>query len=192
MSGAAQDLGSEKLQNIRDAALDAFLRYGFKRTTMEDIAAGANMSRAALYLHFKNKRDIFRSVAEGLYLQAGARFEAALDPAKPVATTLTAALEAKDGGLMARVLASPHAADIMGMGAEAAVDLSEAGEARSVEILTDYFNAVLAARGAEAQTPPGVLARHIVDCAMALSKKPDDGTGFTLLGRTGAALLGVD
>ena len=192
MSKTTARLGSEKLQHIRDAAMDAFLLYGFKRTSMEDIASGAGMSRAAIYLHFKNKRDIFRSVVEGLYQQGAIRLEAALDPKQPVAETLAHGLSAKDAGMMERVLASPHGAELLGLGHDAAKDLSDAGEAHLVVILTQYFEAVLAARGAVAQTPPAVLARHLVDTMMALSKIPDDGNRMMLLGRTGAALLGVD
>lgn len=41
-----------------------FKQYGFKRTSMLDIAKAADMSRPALYILFKNKTDIFRSLSE--------------------------------------------------------------------------------------------------------------------------------
>ena len=192
MSDTALDLGSERLQQIRNAALDAFLMYGFKRTSMEDIAEGAGMSRAALYLHFKNKRDIFRSVVEGLCKEAHVRMEDLLDPKAPVAENLTAALVAKDGGVMARVLASPHGAEVMGIGQDAAADVAEAHYLISMDILERYFHAVLEDRGAQAQTPPHLLARHIIETVVALQKVPDDGNRMMLIGRSGAALLGVD
>jgi len=192
MSDVATDLGSEKLQQIRDAAMDAFLLYGFKRTSMEDIAAGANMSRAALYLHFKNKRDIFRSIVEGLYDQACTRFEASLDPNAPVAENLAAALAAKEGGLMTRVMASPHGAEFMGLGHDTATDIAEAGEARSVAILSRHFDAILAAQQSVPQTEPAVLAAHIIEVVSVLWKKPDpSGQRLLILGRSAAALLGV-
>jgi AcrR family transcriptional regulator len=46
---------------IISAALTTFMNYGFKRTTMDDIARAAGMSRPALYLAYKNKKDIFRA-----------------------------------------------------------------------------------------------------------------------------------
>lgn len=191
MTQRASDLSSEKVQQIRDAALDAFLIYGFKRTSMEDIASGAGMSRAALYLHFDNKRDIFRSVVEGLYDQAAMRFEAALDAKAPVASTLTAALVEKDSGLMARVAGSPHGADLIGIGQDTATDLVSAGEARVRAVLEDYFHAVLLDRGVVAETPPDTLAAYIVDLVVALGAMSNV-DHLPLLGRTGAALLGVD
>ena len=39
--------------------MKVFLAYGFARTTMDDIARAADMSRPALYLLFKNKTDIY-------------------------------------------------------------------------------------------------------------------------------------
>jgi AcrR family transcriptional regulator len=39
-----------------------FLRYGYKRVTMSDIAEAAGMSRAALYVGFKSKEDVFVGV----------------------------------------------------------------------------------------------------------------------------------
>ncbi len=41
-----------------------FLRYGYKRVNMNDIAQAAGISRAALYLGFKNKEEIFVGVLE--------------------------------------------------------------------------------------------------------------------------------
>lgn len=49
----------ETRERVLDEAGKLFLRYGFRRTTMEEIAALVGMSKAALYLHFRNKEDIF-------------------------------------------------------------------------------------------------------------------------------------
>jgi AcrR family transcriptional regulator len=51
----------DRRRAILEAAFKTFVAYGFKRTTMADIAAGAGISRPALYLQFKNKNDIFRA-----------------------------------------------------------------------------------------------------------------------------------
>ena len=49
---------------ILDQAARLFLQYGYKRTTMEDIASALGMSKASLYLHFSSKDDIFRAVSD--------------------------------------------------------------------------------------------------------------------------------
>ena len=51
-----------KKSKILTAALSAFLRYGFRRVNMNDIAEAAGVSRPALYVLFKSKEDIFAGV----------------------------------------------------------------------------------------------------------------------------------
>lgn len=47
---------------ILEAAADVFMRYGFRRTTMGDLAQAAGVSRPALYLRYCNKEQIFTAV----------------------------------------------------------------------------------------------------------------------------------
>ena len=51
-----------KESRILEAAASVFLRYGFRRTTMGDLAEAAGLSRPALYLRFCNKERIFEAV----------------------------------------------------------------------------------------------------------------------------------
>jgi AcrR family transcriptional regulator len=51
-----------KKNNILTAARSVFLRYGYKRVSMTDIAEAAGVSRPALYLLFRNKEEIFIGV----------------------------------------------------------------------------------------------------------------------------------
>lgn len=41
-----------------------FARKGFHPTTLEEIAKNANIAKGTIYLHFKNKKDLFASVIE--------------------------------------------------------------------------------------------------------------------------------
>jgi AcrR family transcriptional regulator len=47
---------------IMQAALGVFLRYGYKKTSMDDVARAAGLSRQGLYLHFRTKEALFRAV----------------------------------------------------------------------------------------------------------------------------------
>ena len=47
---------------ILDAALEVFLRFGFKKTSMDDLARAAGLSRQGLYLHFPNKEVLFEAM----------------------------------------------------------------------------------------------------------------------------------
>ena len=52
-------MSEDKKSRILAAAKSVFLRYGFKRVNMNDIAEAAGVSRPALYVLFKNKEEIF-------------------------------------------------------------------------------------------------------------------------------------
>lgn len=51
----------KKEQIIKDAK-KAFLSFGFKKTTMDDIARKMNLRKNTLYYYFKNKDDLFNEV----------------------------------------------------------------------------------------------------------------------------------
>lgn len=50
---------AQRAGRILDAAADLFAHYGFDKTTMDDIARAARVSKGALYLHFRGKEDLF-------------------------------------------------------------------------------------------------------------------------------------
>src|ERR1700761_9430792 len=52
---------TSRLTSLLETALKVFARHGFKKTAMEDIAQAAQISRQGIYLHFKNKEDIFKA-----------------------------------------------------------------------------------------------------------------------------------
>ncbi|MDP2803154.1 MAG: helix-turn-helix domain-containing protein [Phreatobacter sp.] len=76
MSGPMTDF--DRVDRIRNAALETFLRFGFRKTTMNDIAERAGMSRPALYLLFPNKEAVFRAVIAGMAEDALADIRLAL------------------------------------------------------------------------------------------------------------------
>jgi AcrR family transcriptional regulator len=52
---------SARQAHVLEAALTVFLRHGFKKTSMKDIAQAADISRQGIYLHFRDKDAIFRA-----------------------------------------------------------------------------------------------------------------------------------
>ena len=102
---------SDREDAILDAAFHAFAGYGYRRVTMEDIAAGAGLSRTALYQHFRNKEDIFRSLSERYFGLCLAEMERALLADGAAEDVLRAAFIAKDGKFMDVVLGTPHGAN---------------------------------------------------------------------------------
>jgi AcrR family transcriptional regulator len=50
---------SARQAHVLEAALAVFARHGFSKTSIEDIAKAAGISRQGIYLHFKNKDEVF-------------------------------------------------------------------------------------------------------------------------------------
>src|SRR5579862_1974820 len=70
-----EELDEKRRAQILQAALYCFLTFGFAKTSMDDIARRAGLSRPLIYLKFKNKDELFAGVFE--YLTEG-RFERAM------------------------------------------------------------------------------------------------------------------
>jgi len=49
---------------VLDAAIGVFARFGYRKTSMEDVARAAGISRQGLYLSFANKEELFRRAVE--------------------------------------------------------------------------------------------------------------------------------
>ncbi len=126
-----------KRDRILKAALECFVRYGFKRTAMDDIAKIAGISRAALYLLFKNKEDIFRTLSEHLHGNAIVRAQAALQSEIRFSDRLNAAFEGKDLELFELVCDSPHGSELIDLSNAIAADIFKTGEKRFEELLTE-------------------------------------------------------
>ena len=184
VSETAPDAASQdqKLKAIQKAAFDAFQTYGFRRTSMEDIARGAGMSRSALYLHFRNKEDIFRSLVSYYYDENAAAMAAALEAGSSPEDALIAGLAAKDGQIMEAILASPHGAEIMDTGFALSKDLAQAGEARFAALLADWLGRMSAA-GAISIDPdmggPSGLAETVLGATKGLKQPGLDPETYT-------------
>lgn len=70
---------------LLDAALAVFLRYGYRKTSMEEVARAAQVSRQALYLHFATKEELFAAAVQR-FLETG--LEAAVRPLRDSSLTL--------------------------------------------------------------------------------------------------------
>lgn len=86
-----------KPDQVAEAARRLFARYGYKRTSMDDIAREAGVAKATLYLHFKGKDDVFRTMLQRTADLALGRCEAALASGAPFAERLQGMLGAYFG-----------------------------------------------------------------------------------------------
>ncbi|MBB3259924.1 TetR/AcrR family acrAB operon transcriptional repressor [Paraburkholderia bannensis] len=51
-------------KTLLDCAEQIFARKGFAQTTLDEIAAKAGVTRGAIYVHFRNKADVFEALFE--------------------------------------------------------------------------------------------------------------------------------
>ncbi|SEQ37991.1 TetR/AcrR family transcriptional regulator [Thalassovita taeanensis] len=124
---------------ILASAFTAFRLYGFRRTSMEDIARGAGMSRAAVYLHYRNKEDILRALTQDYYDQAATAISTVLARPLPATDALTAAFEAQAGPVFEAMLSSPHGQELLDTKYASSADIAREGEARMAALYADWL-----------------------------------------------------
>ncbi|MBR07908.1 MAG: TetR family transcriptional regulator [Rickettsiales bacterium] len=58
------DIKDDVSEIILNSAKTIFARYGFKKTTMDEIAQAARKGKSSIYHYFKSKEDIFKAIVE--------------------------------------------------------------------------------------------------------------------------------
>ncbi|NVP53887.1 TetR/AcrR family transcriptional regulator [Mycoplana rhizolycopersici] len=151
---------------ILQAAFKVFVTYGFRRTSMSDIATAAGLSRPALYQHFDSKADIFRAYVVLMKETTLQAISAAFAGDGAFRDKLTAAL---DGAFLSphRLISdSPHGDELLGVNKEIASDLfvdwmggAEAAFAEALATEVQAGRLDFTASGLD----PARLARLIID-----------------------------
>lgn len=110
---AASETDGGQREAILDAAFGRFAHYGYRRTSLGDIAEAAGLSRPALYHYFRNKEDVFRALSQRINKGVVvAVTEAAGQPGDTLAR-LTAVLEARAGWAFDLLHASEHGRELI-------------------------------------------------------------------------------
>ena len=76
MARCTKEEALETRSRILDAAEDVFFAQGVTRTSLAEIAEAANVTRGAIYWHFKNKSDLFVAMCERVRMPMEAMVEA--------------------------------------------------------------------------------------------------------------------
>lgn len=160
---AADDIRQRRLL---DAALATFARFGFRKTSMEEVARAAHLSRQGLYLHFSTKEDLFREVVRH-FLDTGldgARLRLG-DPNGTVEERLIGAFDEWVGRYVGMI-----GADV--------TDLSEASDAlvgplvseREERFLDHVTKTIRATKLPHAYKPAGLTARQLAETLHATAR----------------------
>ncbi|WDZ87708.1 TetR/AcrR family transcriptional regulator [Micromonospora cathayae] len=152
-------MSTDRLDVILDAAYQCFTRHGIRRTTMDDIAAAAGISRPAVYLHVRNKDDAYRQLAERLFAGSLAEARTAATTTGPLDRRLHGVLAAKLELTLRLHRDSPHAAELLDASTRLTGDLVET----YTREITDLLASVLT-------TSAGPRAGLVADVLVALTR----------------------
>ena len=120
---------------VYEAAATIFAQYGFRRTTMNDIAQAAGISRPALYLMFDNKEHLFHELASFRLDQAIEKATAVLSSEAQVQDRFIDALLDYEKIYYEPVMNSPHGEELMDINQSLATDMMKEGYTRLVTTL---------------------------------------------------------
>jgi AcrR family transcriptional regulator len=124
---------------ILKAALDVFSTYGFRKTSMDDIARAAGVSRPALYQLFRNKTDIFRAVSLATLDYTINAATHVLDSKGPFEQRITEALDVSVLAIHRQLEQSPHGPEIIVVNDEIASDIDELWAERMAQLIARAF-----------------------------------------------------
>jgi AcrR family transcriptional regulator len=170
-----------KSDHILDAALPVFVRYGFRKASMSDIARAAGISRAALYLCFSSKEELFRTGSARAHTRAMADVSKALAGEGTVFSRIELALLVFQRGLIAPFAESADPADLFATNMALAADITLDTRNAFLSALTSSLAAAAEAgelRLGSVDAGPGELAGLILAAMDGI--KHDQGIGEEL------------
>ena len=134
---------------ILDGALKVFVAYGFARTTMDDIARSAELSRPALYLVFKNKTDIYRAIARCVLAQIVSRAREAMQGEGPLLARLDRMIETAFFEILRDIEDAPHGPELLDIRNTLAADLLAEWRGEMLGLLREAIAHEAAANGVD-------------------------------------------
>jgi TetR/AcrR family fatty acid metabolism transcriptional regulator len=101
------------MQTTQDAVLDSagrcFTRFGYKKTSMDNVAAEARVAKGTVYLYCENKQDLFYRTVERELRAWTEDLSSFIDPERPADEILTAMAQ-RDAAFVER---HPLVADLL-------------------------------------------------------------------------------
>jgi len=88
-------LTDRKRDAIVQAAIVEFRANGFEATSVDKVAARAEVSKRTLYNHFASKDELFAAILQILWESSASQLALAYDPARPLREQLLALLQGK-------------------------------------------------------------------------------------------------
>lgn len=104
----------DRRASLFEAALQIFVRYGYKKASMDEVARAAGLSRQGLYLHFPSKEALYREGVEFLLQRSLTGGRAALtDESRSLEERVTAAFDSMYGQYVESISGTPHLSELL-------------------------------------------------------------------------------
>lgn len=130
---------------ILDAALRVFGQFGYRRTSMDDVAREAGIAKGTIYLSFAGKEEVFRALSQHLAERMLAGAEAARRRPGTTADKLAAMNAAWFGTYAETISRSPHAAELLDAKHRLSADLVADAASRYRRLVRDVLAEAAAA-----------------------------------------------
>ena len=142
---------------ILDAALRVFGQYGYRRTSMDDIAREAGIGKGTIYLSFASKEEVFQALSQSLAQRMLAGAEAARHRPATTADKLAAMNAAWFGTYAETISGSPHAAELLDAKHRLSADLVSDAASQYKRLVRDVLTEAVAAGELDLE-PAGLTA----------------------------------
>ena len=162
------DAGSRRAA-ILDAALPVFGQYGYRRTSMDDIAREAGIAKGTIYLSFASKEEVFQALSQRLSQRMLAGAEAARRRPGTTADKLAAMNTAWFGTYAETIRRSLHAAELLDAKHRLSADLVTDAANRYKRLVRDVL-AEAAAAGELDLEPAGLTADTAAELLIASAR----------------------
>ncbi|WP_394688410.1 TetR/AcrR family transcriptional regulator [Hoeflea sp.] len=131
---------NDRQQQILDAAIAVFSRYGLRKATMGDIAEQAGISRQTLYARYSNKDEIIAAAMELIAGQVCHEVKEGWGPAQSIGERLDIFLDAAVVRFFDQVRQMPDASDLLIGNGDGVTGPQVAAEQGKIDLLTGLFD----------------------------------------------------
>lgn len=129
-----------KRDMILEAARELFFHYGFKKTTMQDIAGKAGIAVGTLYNLFKNKEEVVAACAASCKKEGIGKMEEMASSSMAPDEKIRQIIMAKNVSLYETFKETPHGLELVTVVIPQAKDIFEELFEREREVITSVMN----------------------------------------------------
>lgn len=157
---------NSKAETILDAAERLFVRYGYRKSSMDDVAREAGTAKGTVYLHYAGKEALFRALLERIGRTVLQASNAAAAAEQPLPERLFGVLNAFYGYFYDRFSESGHLQELGEIRGSLGQDLNEQLRLSHLQILVDLLSRAEAG-GEIALAAKGLSANDIASTLIA-------------------------